>query len=156
MIIVPLNQLWVNANFKESQLKNIRIGQPAQLISDAYGRSVKYHGTVVGLSPGTGSTFDLLPPQNATGNWIKIVQRLPVRIAIDPKQLQQNPLRIGLSITAKVDTHNRQGAVLTAAPQNKVIYQTKDYSAELQAADALINQILQANAVNVTPPSVSP
>lgn len=153
MIIVPLDQLWVNANFKESQLRHIRIGQPAEMISDAYGSNVKYHGKVIGLNPGTGSAFDLLPPQNATGNWIKIVQRLPVRISIDPSQLEKHPLRIGLSMDVTVDTHNRNGELLTLVPQTKVVYQTMDYSADLKKANETINKILQENAVDVTLPS---
>jgi membrane fusion protein (multidrug efflux system) len=154
MIIVPLNQIWVDANFKESQLTNMRIGQPATLISDTYGDSYQYQGTVVGLNPGTGSTFDLLPPQNATGNWIKIVQRLPVRIAINPKQLKTHPLQLGLSITATVNTTNHKGRVLTTIPQSKVIYQTKNYGDDLNNADQLINQILQTNSTNLSYPLV--
>jgi membrane fusion protein (multidrug efflux system) len=150
MVIVPLNQVWVNANFKESQLQNMRIGQQATLVSDAYGSNVKYKGIVIGLGPGTGSSFDLLPPQNATGNWIKIVQRLPVRISIDAKQLNDFPLRLGLSMTVSVNTHNRDGAVLTQKAKNKVIYQTLGYSEDLKKADLMINQILQENAKNMT------
>lgn len=150
MIIVPLNQLWVDANFKESQLKNFRIGQPVELVSDLYGSSIKYHGTVIGLSPGTGSAFDLLPPQNATGNWIKIVQRLPVRIAIDSNELEKYPLRIGLSITATVDTHNRSGQMLTKLTSTKAIYESKDYGSDLQKSDDIINKILEDNAKNTT------
>lgn len=146
MIIVPLHQLWVNANFKESQLKNMRIGQPAQLISDAYGSSVAYQGTVIGLNPGTGNAFDLLPPQNATGNWIKIIQRLPVRIDINPEQLRKYPLRIGLSMTVTIDTHKHKGSVLTLTPQKKILYQTTNYTSDLTAVDQLVNQILRANA----------
>lgn len=150
MIIVPLNQVWVEANFKESQLKYFRIGQPVELISDLYGSSVKFKGTIVGLSPGTGSTFDLLPPQNATGNWIKIVQRVPVRIALDPQQLAKYPLEIGLSMIATVNTHSRKGAILQKYPKPKVLLQTKDYSADLKEADAIINDILQKNASNLS------
>ncbi|MDR3476884.1 MAG: efflux RND transporter periplasmic adaptor subunit [Gammaproteobacteria bacterium] len=150
MIIVPLNQVWVDANFKESQLENMRIGQPVTLISDAYGNSVKYKGKVVGLGPGTGSSFDLLPPQNATGNWIKIVQRLPVRISIDAKQLEDFPLRLGLSMTVSVNTHHRDGAVLTKKAQNRVIYETLGYSEDLKEADQMIDKILNDNAKNIT------
>jgi len=153
MVIVPLDQVWVDADFKESQLKNFRIGQPAKLVSDTYGSDITYNGTIAGLNPGSGNAFDLLPPQNATGNWIKIVQRLPVRIALDPKQLKQHPLRIGLSMTVTINTHNRKGAVLTQAPHQKVIYQTKDYSNQPNKIDDLINQILQSNAKNVSYPA---
>ncbi|MGQ1692384.1 EmrA/EmrK family multidrug efflux transporter periplasmic adaptor subunit [Acinetobacter baumannii] len=103
MMIVPLNDLYVDANFKESQLKKVRPGQPVTLTSDLYGDDVEYHGKVVGFSGGTGSAFALIPAQNATGNWIKVVQRLPVRIALDPKELAVHPLRVGLSMEAKVD-----------------------------------------------------
>ncbi len=149
MVIVPLGQIWINANFKESQLKNIRIGQSAEVISDAYGDSVKYKGSVVGLSPGTGSAFDLLPPQNATGNWIKVVQRLPVRIAIDAKQLEKFPLRVGLSTTVTVDTHNRSGKTLTQDGPSKIIYESRDYGDNLEKADHVIEEILKENAKNI-------
>jgi membrane fusion protein (multidrug efflux system) len=103
MQIVPTGQVYVDANFKEVQLAHVRIGQPAILTSDLYGGGVKFHGRVVGLSGGTGSAFSLIPAQNASGNWIKIVQRLPVRIAIDQKDLAQHPLRVGLSMKASID-----------------------------------------------------
>lgn len=103
MMIVPLNDLYVDANFKESQLKKVRPGQIVTLTSDLYGDDVEYHGKVMGFSGGTGSAFALIPAQNATGNWIKVVQRLPVRIALDPKELAEHPLRVGLSMEAKVD-----------------------------------------------------
>lgn len=104
MKIVPINALYVDANFKESQLKKVKVGQKATLTSDLYGHSVEYHGTVIGFSGGTGSAFALIPAQNATGNWIKVVQRLPVRIQLDPKELAEHPLRVGLSMEAEVDT----------------------------------------------------
>ena len=118
MAVVPLDQLWVDANFKEPQIAAMRIGQPATLTADVYGRKVVYHGTVVGFGAGTGSAFALLPAQNATGNWIKIVQRLPVRIALDPRELAEHPLRIGLSMLVDVDTRAREtnGAPSAAAP----------------------------------------
>jgi membrane fusion protein (multidrug efflux system) len=103
MQIVPVQQAYVDANFKEGQLRKVRIGQPVELEADLYGGAVKYHGTVVGLSGGTGSAFSLIPAQNATGNWIKVVQRLPVRVAIDPAQLRDHPLRLGLSMSAKIN-----------------------------------------------------
>ena len=104
MQVVPIQQAYVDANFKEVQLHNVRIGQPVELMADLYGGSMKYHGKVVGLSGGTGAAFALIPAQNATGNWIKVVQRLPVRIAIDPDELRRRPLRVGLSMTATIDT----------------------------------------------------
>ncbi|HEX7800039.1 MAG TPA: HlyD family efflux transporter periplasmic adaptor subunit, partial [Asticcacaulis sp.] len=103
MDVVPIQSAYVNANFKEVQLKKVRIGQPVTLTADVYGGAVKFHGKVVGLSGGTGSAFSVIPAQNATGNWIKVVQRLPVRIALDPKELQQHPLRVGMSMDAKID-----------------------------------------------------
>ncbi|MET3725795.1 HlyD family secretion protein [Sphingomonas elodea] len=104
MLVVPLNQLYVDANFKEGQLTRVKVGQPVELTSDLYGGGVKYHGRVIGFSGGTGSSFALIPAQNATGNWIKVVQRLPVRVALDPKELQAHPLRVGLSMDAEIDT----------------------------------------------------
>lgn len=150
MIVVPLNQIWINANFKESQLKNIRIGQPVEITVDAYGRGVLFHGKVVGLSPGTGTTFDLLPPQNATGNWIKVVQRLPVRIAIDAEELKKHPLRIGLSTMVKIDTRNREGNVLSKNQPSKIIYESENFHENLEEAGKLIHEILKANADNIT------
>jgi membrane fusion protein (multidrug efflux system) len=103
MLIVPIGQLYVDANFKEGQLDRVKVGQQVTLTSDLYGGDVEYHGKVVGLSGGTGSSFALIPAQNATGNWIKVVQRLPVRVALDPKELQAHPLRVGLSMDAEID-----------------------------------------------------
>lgn len=154
MIIIPLEQIWVNANFKESQLQNIRINQPVTIVADAY--SIKYHGKVVGLNPGTGSAFDLLPPQNATGNWIKIIQRLPVRISIDVDELKKYPLRIGLSTTVTVNTHDRSGPILAKMPSSKIIYETQDYSNDLNAADKMIDDILHANSANLPAPTLQP
>jgi len=114
MAVVPLSYVWVDANFKEVQLKDMRVGQPAEVRADVYGRSVKYHGKLVGLSAGSGSAFALLPAQNASGNWIKIVQRVPVRIALDPKELSAHPLRVGLSTTVTVDVRNTSGALVAS------------------------------------------
>lgn len=107
MRIVPVNSAYVDANFKEGQLAKVKPGQPVKLTSDLYGDDVEYHGRVVGFSGGTGSAFALIPAQNATGNWIKVVQRLPVRVALDRKELQAHPLRVGLSMTAEVDVSGR-------------------------------------------------
>ena len=107
MTIVPIEAVYVNANYKEAQLRNVRIGEPAVLTSDLYGGSIKYHGKVVGIGGGTGAAFALIPAQNATGNWIKVVQRLPVRIALDPAELRAHPLRVGLSMSAVIDTSRR-------------------------------------------------
>ncbi|AYR25035.1 efflux RND transporter periplasmic adaptor subunit [Herbaspirillum rubrisubalbicans] len=142
MAIVPLEQIWIDANFKESQLQHIRIGQPVEVIADVYGSSVKYKGTVIGFSAGTGGAFSLLPAQNATGNWIKVVQRVPVRIALDPEQVRAHPLRIGLSTTATVDIHG-DGRTLEAVPTN---YQTNVYNDLDKQADAIVERIISDNA----------
>jgi membrane fusion protein (multidrug efflux system) len=141
MAIVPLEQIWIDANFKESQLQHIRIGQPVEVIADVYGSSVKYKGTVIGFSAGTGGA-SLLPAQNATGNWIKVVQRVPVRIALDPEQVRAHPLRIGLSTTATVDIHG-DGRALEAVPTN---YQTNVYDDLGKQADAIVERIISDNA----------
>jgi membrane fusion protein (multidrug efflux system) len=109
MAVVPLDDVWIDANFKEVQLQNMRVGQPVTVSTDIYGGKVTYHGTVAGLAAGSGNAFALLPPQNATGNWIKIVQRVPVRILLDPKELRTNPLRVGLSTTVDVDVADTSG-----------------------------------------------
>jgi membrane fusion protein (multidrug efflux system) len=142
MAIVPLEQIWIDANFKESQLQHIRLGQPVEVIADVYGSSVKYKGTVIGFSAGTGGAFSLLPAQNATGNWIKVVQRVPVRIALDPEQVRAHPLRIGLSTTATVDIHG-DGRALEAVPTN---YQTNVYDDLGKQADAIVERIISDNA----------
>ncbi|MBU6199589.1 MAG: efflux RND transporter periplasmic adaptor subunit [Xanthomonadaceae bacterium] len=145
LTIVPLHDLWVDANFKESQLTHIRIGQPAQVHADVYGGDVTFDGRVEGLAAGTGGAFALLPAQNASGNWIKVVQRVPVRVLLDPKQLTQHPLRIGLSTEVTVDTHDRNGAVLAQQPSAKAVAQTSVYGADLGAADVAADAIVKAN-----------
>jgi membrane fusion protein (multidrug efflux system) len=147
MNLVAANQVWVDANFKETQLANLRVGQDVELKADMYGNAVTYKGKVQGIAIGTGSAFSVLPAQNATGNWIKIVQRVPVRILIDAEQLKQFPLRVGMSIEAVVDTHNRDGAVLgsvngTAIPVN---LQTTVYTQDDAAAEAAAMAIINAN-----------
>jgi membrane fusion protein (multidrug efflux system) len=121
MAVVPLDDVWVDANFKEVQLKNMRIGQPVEVRTDIYGSSVKYHGKLVGLSAGSGSAFALLPAQNASGNWIKIVQRVPVRIALDPRELRAHPLRVGLSTTVTVDVRDTSGAAIASQVRSEPI-----------------------------------
>ncbi|MCC7459069.1 MAG: HlyD family efflux transporter periplasmic adaptor subunit [Nitrospira sp.] len=116
MSVIPLDQVWVEANFKEGQLRHMRIGQPVKLWADLYGSRIEYDGRVVGVGAGTGAAFALLPAQNATGNWIKVVQRVPVRVEIDPKQLAAHPLRVGLSMEATVDLHDASGAPVLAGP----------------------------------------
>lgn len=147
MAIVPLNQLWVDANFKEDQFANIRIGQPVTMTADLYGGSVVYHGKVLGVGAGTGSAFALLPPQNASGNWIKIVQRIPVRISLYPSELARKPLRIGLSMKVDIDTHRRSGDILARTPTRQVLYSTAVPS-DIAAADKLISSIIRANSEN--------
>ena len=143
MAIVPLNAVWVDANFKEGQLRHIRIGQPAELTADVYGSSVVFHGKVVGFSAGTGSAFSLLPAQNATGNWIKVVQRLPVRIGLDPQELEKHPLRIGLSMNVDVTIKDENGGQLGTAPNT--VYQTDVFAKYGDQADAEIARIIEAN-----------
>jgi membrane fusion protein (multidrug efflux system) len=148
--IVPLNALWVDANFKEVQVAQMRIGQPVELHSDVYGSNVLYHGKVTGLAAGTGAAFALLPTQNASGNWIKIVQRIPVRITLDPKELNAHPLRVGLSMQVKVDIANAQGTSLTAIapPRTTPVYQTTVFDTAGKEADALIAHIIADNSGN--------
>ncbi|MBA0215722.1 multidrug efflux MFS transporter periplasmic adaptor subunit EmrA [Pectobacterium brasiliense] len=146
MAVVPANHLWVDANFKETQLANMRIGQPATVIADIYGDDVVYQGKVVGLDMGTGSAFSLLPAQNATGNWIKVVQRLPVRIEIDPKQVAEHPLRIGLSALVNVDTANTEGSALAESSRTTPAYQSDALTLDLTPVNQEISAIIQANA----------
>jgi membrane fusion protein (multidrug efflux system) len=145
MTVVPLHDLWIDANFKEGQLRHIRIGQPAKVVSDLYGSDAVYHGKVVGLGAGTGSVFSLLPAQNATGNWIKVVQRVPVRIALDNRELDQHPLRIGLSTDVTVDIRHDQGSVLASAPTQQPVAQTRVYDQMASQADAEAERIIRAN-----------
>jgi membrane fusion protein (multidrug efflux system) len=145
--IVPLDQLWVDANFKESELRGIRVGQKAVIEADMYGSKVTYHGKVLGMSAGTGSAFSLLPAQNASGNWIKVVQRVPVRIALDPRELAAHPLRIGLSTTVKVDISDTSGPVLGAAMPSAPVYATKSLNQPLEQAAAAADGIIKHNLV---------
>jgi membrane fusion protein (multidrug efflux system) len=146
MVVVPLDSVWVDANFKEVQLAKIRIGQDVELTADVYGSKVSYHGKVQGLSAGTGSAFSLLPAQNATGNWIKVVQRVPVRIQLDPKQLQDHPLRVGLSVDAVVDTSKQDGPTLAQSARNNPVQETRALTPDLKQADDLVASLLAANA----------
>ncbi|MBT9508399.1 HlyD family efflux transporter periplasmic adaptor subunit [Rhodoferax sp.] len=145
MSIIPLNQLWVDANFKEVQLRNIRIGQSVKLTADLYGKKVEYKGTVAGLGMGTGAAFALLPAQNATGNWIKVVQRVPVRVALDAAQLAQSPLRVGLSMEATVDVSNKDGKMLADAPRASAMVQTAVYESLDSGAAEEVRKIVAAN-----------
>lgn len=148
MTIVPLDQVWVEANYKEDQLVNLRLGQPVRLRADIYGSSVQYHGNVTGLGTGTGASFALLPPQNASGNWIKIVQRVPVRIKLDSEELAAHPLRVGLSMQVAVDTHRRDGPILAQSPVAGVRYQTSVYDVDNAEVKSLIAGIIKANRGN--------
>jgi membrane fusion protein (multidrug efflux system) len=143
--VVPLQNLWVDANFKEGQLRHLRLGQPTQVRSDLYGGNVIFHGTVVGMAAGTGGAFSLLPAQNASGNWIKVVQRVPVRVSIAAADLARYPLRIGLSTTVTVDTHDRTGAMLAALPSTSAGASTTVYAADLARADVEADAIISRN-----------
>ena len=145
MAIVPLDQLWVDANFKESQLGSLRVGQPAALTADVYGQRMEYRGRIAGLGAGTGSAFSLLPAQNATGNWIKIVQRVPVRITLDAKEIAEHPLRVGLSMEVRVDVHDQSGTAVDAAEASVSAASTGIFDDLDAAADARVNAIVSAN-----------
>lgn len=146
MTIVPIEQMWVEANFKETQLTKMRIGQPVEVRADLYGGSVKYDGKVSSLGMGTGSAFSLLPAQNASGNWIKIVQRVPVRIDLDPKQLAEHPLRLGLSMGVDVSIRDQDGAVMARARKGaEPLLSTQAYASQLDDANALITRIIEQN-----------
>ena len=145
MTVIPLHEVWVEANFKETQLRDMRLGQPVTLTADVYGDEVVYDGKLVSLGLGTGSAFSLLPAQNASGNWIKIVQRIPTRIALDPQQLAAHPLRLGMSMSVDVDVHDQSGAVLPAAVAGKPVLSTSAYDRQLHDADALIEKTIRDN-----------
>ena len=146
MAVVPLHGVWIDANFKETQLAKMRLGQPVEIDSDVYGSSVKYKGTVESLGVGTGSAFSLLPAQNATGNWIKIVQRIPVRVTFtDPKELDQHPLRLGMSLKVDVNLHDQSGPTLAQQSPTQPLFSTDIYKQQLAKADVVIAQIIHAN-----------
>ncbi|MEQ1684065.1 MAG: efflux RND transporter periplasmic adaptor subunit [Burkholderiaceae bacterium] len=149
MSVIALDQVWVEANFKESQLQKLRLGQPVTLVADVYGKKVEYTGAIEGLGAGTGSAFALLPAQNATGNWIKVVQRVPVRIKLDAKQLVEHPLRVGLSMDAKVDISQTNGRMLADASRVSTIAQTAVFEQNNTAADAEVRKIIVANGGKV-------
>ena len=146
MAVVPLHQVWVDANFKETQLSHMRIGQPVDIRADVYDGAVSYHGKVQSLGVGTGSAFSLLPAQNATGNWIKIVQRVPVRVVFtEPTQLDHHPLRIGLSTDVEVSLHDQRGPMLAPQSPTRPAFNTDVYEKQLARADGLIAQVIHAN-----------
>ncbi|HBV38598.1 MAG TPA: multidrug export protein EmrA [Erwinia sp.] len=146
LAVVPEKNLWVDANYKETQLADVRIGQPATVVSDIYGDDVVYHGKVVGLDMGTGSAFSLLPAQNATGNWIKVVQRLPVRIELNPDEVARHPLRIGLSTLVSIDTSHKDGSVLATSARQQPAYESDALALDLAPVNQLIADIIHANA----------
>jgi membrane fusion protein (multidrug efflux system) len=146
LAVVPATNLWIDANFKETQLAGVRIGQPATVVADIYGDDVVYHGKVVGLDMGTGSAFSLLPAQNATGNWIKVVQRLPVRIELNPQDIEKHPLRIGLSTLVKIDTTSTEGSTLATSVRQQAAYSSNALAIDLAPVNQLITDIVRANA----------
>lgn len=148
MAIVPSDGMWIDANFKETQLADMRIGQPVKVTTDFYGKDIKFNGTVVGLDMGTGSAFSLLPAQNASGNWIKVVQRLPVRIALDAAQLEKYPLRIGLSTDVIVDTLNKDGKVLSKGMREAPAYHTSALVIDMSPANKIVTEIINNNSSN--------
>ncbi|UXN37333.1 EmrA/EmrK family multidrug efflux transporter periplasmic adaptor subunit [Avibacterium paragallinarum] len=148
MAVVSTQQMWLDANFKETQLRKMRIGQPVKVVFDLYGDDVKFDGKVSGIEMGTGSAFSLLPAQNATGNWIKVVQRVPVRIDLDPEQMKKYPLRIGLSANVEVNVAETQGEVLRKPRPNDVLYQTQTLDYDLRPVNELAEKIIQENSNN--------
>jgi membrane fusion protein, multidrug efflux system len=145
LAVVPVESMWIDANFKENQLSELRIGQPATVTADMYGSKVRYRGRVLGLTAGTGSALAVLPAQNASGNWIKIVQRLPVRIGLDPRELESHPLFLGLSTDVNVDVHDQSGGALSQQPAWPVALSTDVYADQDAGADAAISAIVTAN-----------
>ena len=145
MAVISTEQMWLDANFKETQLTDMRLGQPAEVHFDLYGKDKVFHGTVVGIDMGTGSAFSLLPSQNASGNWIKVVQRIPVRIQLDAQQIAENPLRIGLSATVKVNVANKDGAFLREIDAPRTHYTTDTLHYDESAVDSLIQSIIEQN-----------
>ena len=146
MAVVTTDQMWLDANFKETQLTHMRIGQPVEIHFDLYGKDKTFNGKVIGIEMGTGSAFSLLPTQNATGNWIKVVQRVPVRIQLDPQQLAENPLRIGLSATVKVNVTDSQGETLRDQAPSTTLYSTNVLQYDESAVNNLIESIIRDNS----------
>ncbi|KOA69857.1 multidrug efflux MFS transporter periplasmic adaptor subunit EmrA [Pantoea sp. CFSAN033090] len=146
LAVVPATNLWVDANFKETQLAGVRIGQPVTVVADIYGDEVVYQGKVAGLDMGTGSAFSLLPAQNATGNWIKVVQRLPVRIELNQEDIARHPLRIGLSTLVKIDTTSKEGSALATSARQQAAYSSNALAIDLAPVNQLITYIVRANA----------
>lgn len=145
MSVIPLDQIWVNANFKETQMKRMRIGQSVRITSDLYGKDVFFRGKIVGLPGGAGNAFSLLPPQNLSGNWIKIVQRLPVRVELDLEDLKTYPLRIGLSMEALVNLHQQEGGLVPTSSEGAPLYSTPIFEKEEEGDANLIEGIIIEN-----------
>lgn len=145
LAVIPLEHIWVEANFRETQLENIRIGQPVNVTADIYGSNVIYKGWVGGIQGGSGSVFSLLPPQNATGNWIKIVQRVPVRIFLDPQQIKDHPLLLGLSVYANVDVSNTDGSFLASQVPEEALMKTDVFDIPLDVLDSVLEAIVKDN-----------
>ena len=156
MAVVPLDQVWVDANFKEPQLSRMRVGQPVTLSADLYGSHVVFHGKVAGFGAGTGAAFSLLPAQNATGNWIKIVQRVPVRVALDPREIGAHPLQIGLSMRADVDVHDGNGARLPQLASTATPWSTDVFGSSDAQADARVAAIISANEPTASRAAATP
>lgn len=146
MAVISTDQMWLDANFKETQLTDMRLGQPAEIHFDLYGKDKTFNGTVIGIDMGTGSAFSLLPSQNASGNWIKVVQRVPVRIQLDKKQMEENPLRIGLSASVKVNVANKDGALLRELAERHTQYSTDVLRYDESAVENLIESIIEQNS----------
>lgn len=146
MTIIPLDQIWIDANFKESQLRHIRIGQSVKTTADMYGSDVVYHGHVIGIGAATGSVLSVLPPQNATGNWIKIVQRLPVRIGLESAEIKKNPLRLGLSMNVKVDIHDQKGKIIPSPTPLSALFSTDVFGKQIEGVEEIIDTIIRDNS----------
>ena len=148
LFIVPLEDIWIEANYKETKIKQIRIDQPVNFTTDIYGGGVKFHGKVVGFQPGSGNAFALLPSENASGNWIKIIQRVPIRVSIDPEEIREHPLLLGLSMRVAVDIRDTAGNMLSETPTFKPIYTTQIYDRqmeEMESIDPWIESIINEN-----------
>lgn len=146
MSIIPLDQIWVNANYKETQMRHMKIGQKVEVRADMYGHDVVYRGRIVGIPGGAGDAFSILPPQNLSGNWIKIVQRLPVRVAIEPDDLIAHPLRLGMTMRARVDVRNQSGSYYQTPENVAPIYKTDIYRDEIENSKKCVNRIFLQNA----------
>ncbi len=145
MSIIPLDQIWINANYKETQLSDIRLGQPVRIVSDLYGNSVVFHGKIAGLPGAAGNAFALLPPENLSGNWIKIVQRLPVRVSLDPEELKKHPLRVGLSLRVTTDISNPNGSLDNTMTTESPRYSTDIFQQEEAGVNELLTHIIATN-----------